>query len=37
MSVLIIASDSPGAGKTATTLALADLASRSGKEERDDY
>jgi Mrp family chromosome partitioning ATPase len=37
MSVLIIASASPGAGKTATTLALADLASRSGKEERDDY
>ena len=37
MSVLLIASDRPGAGKTATTLALADLASRSGKEERDDY
>ena len=37
MSVLLIASYSPGAGKTATTLALADLASRSGKEERDDY
>ena len=37
MTVLLIASDSPGAGKTATTLALADLASRSGKEERDDY
>ena len=37
MSVLLIASDNPGAGKTATTLALANLASRSGKEERDDY
>ena len=37
MSELIIASASLGAGKTATTLALADLASRSGKEERDDY
>ena len=37
MSVLLIASDSPGAGKTATALALANLATRSGKEERDDY
>ena len=37
MSALLIVSDSPGARKTATTLALADLASRSGKEERDDY
>ena len=32
MSVLLIASDSPGAGKTATTLALANLATRSGKK-----
>ncbi len=32
MSVLLIASDSPGAGKTATTLALASLAARSGKK-----
>ena len=37
MSALLIASDSPGAGKTATTLALASIATRSGKEERDDY
>ena len=32
MSVLLIASDSPGAGKTATTLALANLATRSGRK-----
>ena len=32
MSVLLIASDSPGAGKTATTLALANLAAKSGKK-----
>ena len=32
MSVLLIASDSPGAGKTATTLALANLATSSGKK-----
>ena len=32
MSVLLIASDSPGAGKTATTLALTSLAARSGKK-----
>ena len=32
MSVLLIASDSPGAGKTATTLALANLATKSGKK-----
>ena len=32
MSVLLIASDSPGAGKTATTLALASLAARSGRK-----
>ena len=37
MSALLIASDSPGAGKTATALALANLAAKSGKEERDDY
>ena len=32
MSVLLIASDSPGAGKTATTLALTNLATRAGKK-----
>ena len=32
MSVLLIASDSPGAGKTATALALANLAAKSGKK-----
>ena len=32
MSVLLIASDSPGAGKTATTLALTSLAAKSGKK-----
>ena len=32
MSVLLIASDRPGAGKTATTLALANLAAKSGKK-----
>ena len=32
MSVLLIASDGPGAGKTATTLALANLATKSGRK-----